>query len=584
MLCAASDMRQAKASTADRELPGVTLSLPEAFVRRAAERPSEAALCFVRFVRREPIAEPYSCGQLLRMATGAAALLTRSGVRNGERVALSLAHPAEVASFLIGTQCLGAIPIPVPGAADLPPRAYAARLGAVLADARPRVLVVDDTRAMAALSGIPRTTSIIEIRNHAWQDGSKACADFEPARGLEETAFLQYTSGSTASPKGVVVLHGNLVANLRAMIESAEIGSDDVVFSWLPLFHDMGLVLGLLLGIYLGIPTHVAKPSSFVARPDGWLRAMTKFRATLSAGPNFAYDFLARKIPDRTLDGIDLSSWRLAFNGSEPIDPETTRAFIERYAAYGVRAESFQPGYGLAECTLAAAFAVPNAPPRFDTVDRILLGKQGIAAPAPAGAAHSVEFTSVGAAIAGHTVRIVEPGTSRALPERHLGEIVVTGPSVTPGYFHELSSGALPRTELRTGDLGYIADAELYIVDRIKDLLIIAGKKYVPSDIEAAVGALPGIRRGAVAAFSTPGPHGTHELCIAAGLELHGSERQAMIHDEIRRVLNEDFGLASASILFVRPGQLPRTTSGKLRRAACRELLAAISSLEQEDR
>lgn len=549
-------------------LPDGALSFPEAFWLRVARTPDQAVLHVVAFAGREPQARPFTYAALAKEIHQAAALLERAGVRPGDTVLLCVSRADAFFSFLVATQVLGAIPAPLPSMADLQMQSYQSRLRSVARDARPRALVVDDARARQAVAGALEegALAIVEV----------AGLDGEPVpltRPLdwrcrpEGVAFLQYTSGSTGEPKGVVVRHDNLVANLRAIIEGGRMDGRDAVYSWLPVFHDMGLVAGLLLGVYLGIPAYVAPLKSFVYRPDSWLRAIHRFRATFSPAPNFAYHLLAHRIPESALRELDLSSWRLAFDGAEPIDPRTADAFIRRFEPAGFRGTSFRPAYGLAEATLAVSFAPPEAPLRRDTVEREALTARGEARPVEDGRADSTTFISVGRAVPGHRVRILSPEDGRELPERHLGEVTVSGPSVTPGYFHELREGGAPRTELRTGDLGYLAEGELFIVDRLKDLLVVGGRKHAPADVERVVGALDGVRGGAVVAFSVRGSEGTEEVVLAVTPEA-GAE-PAALEGLVQRAAQEHFGFPPRVVL-VRPGALPKTSSGKLQRSACR--------------
>ena len=356
------------------------------------------------------------------------------------------------------------------------------------------------------------------------------------------------------------------------MIEALQIGPTDRIYSWLPLFHDMGLIAGLLMGIYAGIPAYVASPRHFVARPDSWLRGISRFQATFSPAPNFAYNVLARRVPDTALQGIDLRSWRLACDGAEPIDPDTARSFVRRFESFGFREKTFRAVYGLAECTLASSIPELQSPTSFDSVHRGELAEHGIAAIAAEGAANAVTFVGVGKALPGHTIRIVEPGTNQELPERRLGEIQVRGPSVTPFHFQQLLAGSQPRDALHTGDLGYIADGQLYVVDRLKDILIIGGRKFAPHDVEHVVAAIPGVRRGAVVAFASCSRNGTDELIVALALDPRVRVGPDSVLRAVRSSVHSHFGVTPADIVLIRPGDIPRTSSGKLARAACRSL------------
>jgi acyl-CoA synthetase (AMP-forming)/AMP-acid ligase II len=553
-------------------LPDPRLTFPAVIAERVEVSPSRVAFYEVGFLRREPIATPYAFSELDAQVRGAAIALANEGVHAGDRVLLCVGGTASFLSFFIAAQALGAVPVPLPSASDFQaPAAFRERIDGVMSDCEPRVVVVDSLRGIEPHTCAQSSLAFIDTSTRDFSPTGPVPSTFRYERSLHETALIQYTSGSTGSPKGVVVTHRNLTSNMRASTEGARFGPCDRSLSWLPLYHDMGLIGGLLLGLYIGIDTFVMPPRSFVGRPDSWLRAMSRFKATFSCAPNFAYNVLARRLPPGALDEIDLSNWRLAFNGAEPIDRATLEAFAARFEASGLTAESMFPVYGMAECTLAVAFPTPGAPVRTDVVDRELLGRSGRATPVAAWSPAAVSFTSVGRAIPGHTVRILAPDGLEELPERHLGEIAVTGPSVSPHYFRRDGRYGEPRKELRTGDLGYIANGDLYIVDRIKDLLIISGRNFVPSDIERVVCEVPGVRHGAVVAFAMRGTDGTDELYLVVGSEPRSTVDGDLRH-RVAAIVQQRFGLSARDIVVVKPGVVPRTSSGKVRRAACREL------------
>ncbi len=523
-----------------------------------------------RIVRRrhDLVAEPLTVEALAERAARAAAHLRARGVRAGGRVILSLGDPHDFLVAFVGSLMAGAAAVPLPTTGEAgAPRSFAARVRAVLADCGP-ALVVAESRARLAdvLGGAPDGIGVVEPADLDAAVDVPAVAPGEPSASAP--AFIQYTSGSTGSPKGVVVTHGNIVANCRAIRDATGYTRADRMVSWLPLHHDMGLVGGLLTSIYCAAETWLMPPMAFLARPVTWLEAITAFRATLTVAPTFAYGLCARKVPEKQLQGLDLSSLRLAYIGAEPIDHGTVTAFVERFGPYGLPPTAIYPVYGLAEATLAASFPEPGTPLRTDTVDRGRLAQEGVAAPATGGG-DGVTFVSVGRPLPEHTVDVVDVDDGRVLGERRVGELVVRGASVTPRYFADGADTV--RARLCTGDLGYRADGQLYVVDRIKDLVIIAGRNYAPSDIEQAVADVPGLRRGRIVAFSAPAPEGGEALHVAAEVSATAWRLPDELAADVRRTIRREIGLAVATVSLVAPGTLERTSSGKIKRRACAE-------------
>jgi acyl-CoA synthetase (AMP-forming)/AMP-acid ligase II len=431
------------------------------------------------------------------------------------------------------------------------------------------VLVVQDRErwegTMAGHSGsTPRLDAELPLSPTGDGDLDAGLADASP----DAMAVLQYTSGSTAAPRGVVLSHRNLVANCDAGGRAAGLSPNDRMVSWLPLHHDMGLIAGLLVNLYWRMPTHVMSPLTFLMRPAWWLRAIHEYGATVSVGPTFAYDLCARAIAPSQIEGVDLSRWRLAFIGAETVDPRTLVAFADRFRAQGFGPRAFFPVYGLAEATLAVSFPRPESEVVIDSVDRTILASTGHATPIPPGEG-AVRFASVGAALPGHRIAIVSAESGEALGERQLGEVVVAGPSLSARYFHEPADTG--RTELRTGDLGYVADGRLYIVDRIKDVVIVAGQNYSAPDIEAAVSDVTGLRPGRTVAFAAPGQEGTEDLWIVVETDGRSKRPLGELEREIEQKVLRRIGVAPRHVVLVPKGAIELTTSGKLCRGRCRD-------------
>lgn len=488
-----------------------------------------------------------------------AAWMRSVGIRPGDRVVLALPTTPVLISAFLGALWLGATPVPVPEPRRGPAGATSIeRLCSVVADCAPRALLCE-ARCVASLTklrlGIPLLAPSL---------GTGAVPPQEGARS-RDPAFIQYTAGSTGDPKGVVVTLENVQANLRAIGEAVRVTREDRVVSWLPLFHDMGLVGTLLFSLYWGAELYLYSPVGFVMQPVGWLRAITAHRGTLSAAPHFAYSLCAHKLPDRALEGLELSSWRMALDGSEPVRPENVRAFVERFAPCGFAPRAYHPVYGLSEATLAVTFPELGRGARFDRVGRAHLAA-GEALPVDDGEDEPVRTVSVGRALAGLSVQICAVPSGAPLGERRVGEICVRGSSVSPRYLGEEGPD---RELLRTGDLGYLADGELFVVDRLKDVIIQGGANVFPSDVEAAAATVAGVRKGRVVAFGVDLPdEGTEAVVVAAEVRTRLFHRR--IEAEIRSAVLRQCGVTVAQVALLRPRTLSLTTSGKLVRQRTR--------------
>ena len=535
----------------------------------AAEEPGRTAVHMLRphskgLFRDQPV----TLGEWARGAAACAAVLKGHGLRRGDRVLLCLpTGPAFLDAFL-GAQAIGVIPVPLPSLEGFArPAAFVNRLASVVQDAAPSAVVADRRTA-----GHLRQSGLLDQKLPLIEPGQPAAAlplDPRPATG-DETALIQYTSGSTGTPRGVVITAGNLLANVAAMGKALQLTRQDRVVSWLPLYHDMGLIGGLLAPLAHGAACWLLSPLEFMLRPASWMQAVSEARATLTVAPNFAYGLVARKVADEDLRGLDLSSLRAAINGAEPVDPDTAEAFCKRFASLGFSPSSYFPVYGLAESTLSVAFPPLGRGLKTDFVRRADLAR-GEAVPAPPGPG-VMRIVSVGGAILGHQISIADAVDHTPLADRRLGEICVHGPSTSPWYFDKHDPVRTRRLSLRTGDVGYLADGELYVVDRLKDLVIVAGRCYSPSDIERAAESVEGVRAGRSVAFGVAdGERGTESLVLVA--EVHPRTRVELqqLADQLRATIAEQIGLAPDGVLLLKPGTLARTSSGKLMRRDARD-------------
>jgi fatty-acyl-CoA synthase len=398
-----------------------------------------------------------------------------------------------------------------------------------------------------------------------------------PPHDPERLVILQYTSGSTSEPKGVMIPDRVLSANIDACAEAAELTSDDAMVSWLPLYHDMGLVGFLALPMTKGVDLVQAAPQDFLARPGNWMQWLSDYRATATAGPNFSWVLATRAL--KRMEGLDLSRLTVALSGAEPVDPAAVDAFVAEASRFGFTPGGMFPAFGMAEVAIGGTF-----PPRrrglvTDTVDRVVLETQRVAKPVEIHDPDELGLTArklplLGKPVPGLEMKVVDPETYEELPERHVGELLLRGTSVTPGYYKRPdATAALFRDGwLCTGDLAYILDEELVLCGRIKDVIIVGGRNVFPEDIERAVGPLDGVRAGNVIAFGMEGYKGKESVVVVA--EVRVSDTSGGL-DEIRERIHhrtlEVCGLPPRDVMLVTPGTLPKTSSGKLQRAKCRD-------------
>ena len=523
-----------------------------------------------RFVGARGAESSASYAAIHAAARRVAGSLAAFGLRRGDLAAIIVGDPESFLTTLFGVSIAGLIP------ASLYPPAPASDLATYL-DATARVLRSCSARAVITSASLlphlesvrARCPDLAHVVPVDALQGPALAAGSTPAAA--DIAFVQFTSGSTAMPKGVVVTQGNLAANIAAFADALGGTCDDVAVSWLPLYHDMGLV-GMALGaMYVDANAVLMTPEAFVKRPIEWLRAISRHRGTVSFAPNFAYDLAVRRVKDADLADLDLSSWRVAGCGAEPIHATTLDAFAEKFRASGFRSTSFLPGYGLAEHVLAATLSPRGRDLRIEQLLASDMTARRVATPANGTRADIVSVVACGGALPGHDIRIVdEDGGS--LPERHIGEIVLSGPSVSPGYYNdpETTARAIRNGQLFTGDLGYLSHGELFVCGRVKDLIIVNGRKYHPQDLEWGIADLAGIRRGRVVAFGTTTGAGPDRTVVIA--EPSGTVPPGELTEAIRRRIVDVCGLVVDDVVLVPSGTVARTTSGKVRRSATKTL------------
>jgi len=514
--------------------------------------------------------------ELRDQAACVAAGLMAGGLESGQSVAIMLPTSREFFAAFLGTLFAGGVPVPIyPPARRSQLEEHVRRQAGILGNSLATTLItVPEARMVARLlrASTPSLEHIVSVAELGATSAATPALRPEPASG--DTAFLQYTSGSTGNPKGVILTHSNLLANIRAMGRAVAVTPADVFVSWLPLYHDMGLIGAWLGSLYFAMPLLVMPPTDFLARPERWLRAIHRYRATLSAGPNFAYEMCATRVDESRLAGLDLSSWRIAFNGSEPVSSATIAHFARRFAAYGFDPRAQTPVYGLAESAVGLAFPPLHRGPLVDRIDRARLGESAVAASPTADDAHALLVVSCGEPLPRHELRVVD-ATGRELAERHEGRIEFRGPSATSGYFRnpEATHALFDGEWLDTGDLGYIAAGELYVTGRAKDIIIRGGQHIHPQEAEAAIGTIAGIRKGCVVVFGAADrAAGTEKVVVLAETRETDPSRQEALRKAVVEQADRLLGAPADDVILAPPHTVLKTSSGKLRRAACRDL------------
>ena len=569
-------------------------SIPAVLRERASLQPHERAFTYLDYDRdSQGVPLTLTWSQLYRRVLNLAEQLRLCGSAGDRALILAPQGLDYVVSFLAALQAgLVAVPLPLPSN-----RAHQERTMSVLSDTSPSVVLttsgaIDNVRASLQPRHGQSAPAVIEVDLLDLDQPPRATRPRVRAGGNDAADFLylQYTSGSTRTPAGVMVTNKSVFANFKQMmtdffaLEGGVPPQDMTVVSWLPLYHDMGLQLGILMPILVGSPTQLASPMGFLRRPARWMQLLGRTGCTISGAPNFAFELAARKTSDEDMGGLDLGAVHTILNGSERVQPETLRQFADRFAPFNFSAKALRPSYGMAEATVYIATRQAGNEPEIAHFDADSLA-DGQASRCKAGT--GTPLVSYGAPES-VLVRIVDPDTHRECPDGAVGEIWAHGDNVAAGYWQKPDESArtfgatitapsqnTPEAPwLRTGDLGFFSDGELFVIGRIKDLLIVYGRNHSPDDIEATI---QSITRGRCVAIAVP-DDGTEKLVAIAELKNQGdageelSHRLAVVKNDVTAAISTSHGLSIADLVMVPPGSIPITTSGKVRRRSCVEL------------
>lgn len=509
---------------------------------------------------------------LLKSSRRVANSLRQRGLKHGETVAIMLPTSPRFFYTFMGILLAGGVPVPI-----YPPfrmhmlEAYARTEAKILSNAEVRMLITfkEAENLSKLVQGFVPSLKEVVTSEELLRTPEGI---FQPTSQADDSAFIQYTSGSTNDPKGVLLTHHNLISNISAYGKAIQIQSTDVCVSWLPLYHDFGLIGAWLGSFYHGIPLVLMTPFSFLSHPERWLWMIHYHRGTLSGAPNFAYELCVQKIQPAMIEGLDLSSWRVAANGAEKVYPRTLEAFAKKFEPYGFKRSSVMPVYGLAESTVGLLIPPLGRDFRIDHVDRKQFEEQRRAVPSQD--KRALEFAGCGMPIKNHEVRIVDDEYNE-LPERHVGNLQFKGPSSMQGYYNNPTATKAIYHDgwYDSGDLAYQADGEFFITGRRKDLIIKAGRNLYPAEIEELVGNVTGVRQGCVAAFGVVDAEtGTESLVVVAETKERNRDERNKIVDAINEVVATRLDIPPDEIVLVTPRTVPKTSSGKLQRAACKNM------------
>ncbi|HUF60753.1 MAG TPA: AMP-binding protein [Verrucomicrobiales bacterium] len=559
-------------------IPSSFETINDLLLTRRDQQPSALAYRFLGSGETET--ETISYADLAEEALRVAAALHRVGLKQGDRALLLFPAGIRYIAAFLGSLLAGVAAVPA-----YPPRPNRRD---------PRLLaIIRDAGARAVLTTTALQANVQERLGELGADSAPLCLASDNiedaplanpvAAGSSGLAFLQYTSGSTGSPKGVMVRHGNIVDNLAFIREAFSLHPESRCLSWLPPFHDMGLIDGILEPLYLGSTGVLMPPTAFLQRPARWLQAISDYRIAHSGGPDFGYLLCAEKVDPAAIDGAGLSCWESAYSGAEPVRPSTLDRFCQRFASLGFARRAFYPCYGLAEATLMVSGGSVDSDPVLRSFDASTLTTAQRAEPSHESGARAILLPGVGHARRDTRIVVADPDTLLPRPERVIGEILVHGGGVASGYWNQpeeslaVFGAAVPgypgKTFLRTGDLGFLDQGELFVTGRSKDLIIVRGENHYPQDLELTVeNAHFAVRKGCVAAFTVDDEHG-EQLVLVAEVERTALRNLDAVEvaTVIREAISLEYELLARSIVLIRTGTIPRTSSGKIRRSACRQ-------------
>ena len=510
----------------------------------------------------------YTPAELVAAAERAACGLIRAGVEPGDRVGIMAQTTPSIFMALLGCWAAGAVAVPLP----LPMRAVDP--SSFIEQSRKRLEKVGTKLLVLPGALMPMVGGMGEGMKIVAAEELECEGDVPPAPSTrEDIAMVQFTSGSTSEPRGVILSHGNILANARSINRKIKVCSSDRVVSWMPLYHDMGLIGFVITAISESGSLILMSPQRFVADPSLWMKTISDHKATITGGPNFAFALTCRILRSGAAGELDLSSLRLALNGAEPVDHEVMKEFVRAGEPYGLKPEVPYPVYGLAEATLAVTFPHPGKRYRLDYVSRNGIEEGGKAIPAEPDAEGTRTLVSLGNPLDGVEVSVVKQDGTEA-GEREVGEVCVRGASIMQGYWGDAAATAetLLGGKLRTGDLGYLADGELYLVGRMKDMVIIGGRNLFPEDVERCAEQVSGIRKGNAVAFGVTTRRGRERLVLVGETRLSCSDAAKEAALAVSSAVREEIGVPVREVVLVTAGSLPKTSSGKKRRFLCRDL------------